>query len=114
MGNIQDWLAPVLTLLGTIFAGVGLKLMDGLLTKAKAKDDTATAIRDELRQEIIQLKAEIKATEAGMVEWRAKYYAVMEEVIPIKAELEAARRMLNQNAPVITPSNTPPLTQPPA
>jgi hypothetical protein len=92
MANIHDWLIPVLTFLGTIFAGAGLKWIEGVLKKAKDKDDTATNLRNELRTDLAALKAENQSNEKEADQWRDKYYAQLENTLALAAEVESLRR----------------------
>lgn len=96
MANINDWLIPVLTFLGTVFAGAGLKWIEGWLKKAKDKDDTATNLRNELRAELTALKAEIQATEKELDDWKRNYYEIAGQLLSVKYQLEAAKRMLEE------------------
>lgn len=89
-----DWVIPVTTMVGTIFAGVGLKVVEGMLAKAKEKDSSAKDFRDELRSELIAVKAERDQVELEMAEWRRKYYELLELFILLKAQLDTASRML--------------------
>jgi uncharacterized protein involved in exopolysaccharide biosynthesis len=92
MSNISDWLVPVLTCIGTIFAGAGLKWVESKLKAAKEKDDTATTLRNELRSDLTALKAENQQHEKEISEWREKYYKEFEQVLLLKAEVESLRR----------------------
>lgn len=67
----------LLALAGTIFGGAGLKGLEAFLGKAKKKDDTATSLREELRKENSELRAELHRAEEAEDEWRSKYYALV-------------------------------------
>lgn len=108
MANLNDWLIPVLTFLGTVFAGAGLKWIEGFLKKAKDKDDTATNLRNELRTELTALKAEIQATEKELDSWRERAYRMQEDLLMMKVQLEAAKRILEANG--MTLPEVPPMT----
>lgn len=94
MANLNDWLVPLLTFLGTVFAGAGLKWIEGWLRKAKDKDDVATNLRNELRTELTALKAEIQANEKELDDWKKKYFEVLQELLVMRVQLQEARRML--------------------
>ena len=94
VSDVNNWLVPLLTFLGTVFAGTGLKWLEGWLRKNKDKDDTATNLRNELRLELVAMKADIQKTEDELDEWKAKYYEVIERLITMKAQLEDARKIL--------------------
>lgn len=110
MANMNDWLIPVLTFLGTIFAGAGLKWIEGWLKKAKDKDDTATNLRNELRGELTSLKSEIQQTEKELDEWKGKYYLLIEQYLSVRSQLETAKSLLNNagikvpEVPALTPA----------
>lgn len=97
MANLNDWLVPLLTFLGTVFAGAGLKWIEGWLRKAKDKDDTATNLRNELRGELTALKAEIAANEKELDDWKKKYFEVLQELLIMRVQLQEARRMLKSH-----------------
>lgn len=71
------WLA----LIGTLFGGAGLKIIEAYLGNAKKRQDAGVSMRDELRQEIAGLRAEAEKAkreelrlEAEVEAWRKKYY----------------------------------------
>lgn len=109
---MSDWLIPVLTFLGTVFAGAGLKWIEGFLKKAKDKDDTATNLRNELRAELTALKAEIQATEKELDQWRERAYHMQEQLLYVRIQLEAAKRLLESNN--MTLPEVPPMTTTPS
>lgn len=94
---------PILSLLGVVFAGAGLKFVEGWLKKTKDKDDTATNLRQELRNELTALKADMAKVEKELDEWKGKYYEVIERYIIAKAQLEAALKVLAERGTVIPP-----------
>ena len=100
MGNWDQWLVPVLTVIGTIFAGSGLKWIEGMLQRAKNKDDSQAIMRKELREELTALKAEIQQTEKEVDEWKAKYYEVYGRFLMIQNQLDQAKRLLREKAGV--------------
>lgn len=97
-----------LALVGTLFGSAGLKVIEHWLSRAKSKEDSASKMRDELRQEIDRkakdyageldrLRVEINRLdsekddiEKQLDAWREKYWALMEENYQIKAELKSA------------------------
>ena len=93
----MDWgnyAIPIIALLGTIFGGAGLEFIKRWLGKAKEKDDTATALRNELRGELTSLKTELSNVERELDEWKAKYYEVVEKYLTVKIQYENALRLL--------------------
>lgn len=93
----MDWgnyTIPIIALLGTLFGGAGLEFIKRWLGKAKEKDDTATALRNELRGELTSIKNELATVERELDEWKAKYYEVVEKYLTVKIQYENALRLL--------------------
>src|SRR6476620_2384675 len=76
------WIAVV----GTVFGGVGLKVLEHWLGKAKVKIDEASKLRDELRIEITAQREEIKALEAEVDTWREKFYDLRDKYSELNTE----------------------------
>jgi hypothetical protein len=93
----QDaWIA----LAGTIFGGVGLEVIRRALAKSKEREDSATALRVELRGELTALKAETAAVEKELDHWKQKYYELFEKYVFIKVQYDAAIKALAANGGV--------------
>jgi hypothetical protein len=88
-------LTAIFSVIGAIFAGAGLKVVEKWLQKAKDKDDTATSLRNELRTELTALKKELADASDSIDEWKAKYYDVIEKYILVKAQLNAVLKILS-------------------
>jgi predicted nuclease with TOPRIM domain len=76
-----------LALAGTVFGGAGLKAIESVLGRAKRRDDTATMLRAELREELHTLREEMKELkseadrrEAEADRWRSRYFALLAAV----------------------------------
>lgn len=100
-----DYATPLIALVGTIFGGVGLKVTERWLNRAKEKNDTAKEIRDELRTdmaayraEILTLKAEVDKVEAEVVSWQEKYFELRDKYSTLKALYEDALRQIQTKA----------------
>ena len=81
-------------LMGTIFGGAGLKVIESWLGKAKERAAENATIRDELRKDIDNLRAQLAAAdeeekrlEAQIEEWRGKYYDLRDEKQQVVTEL---------------------------
>lgn len=61
-------------LVGTLFGGAGMKIVEAILSRRKGKDDLATSLRNELRADIATLRADLKEESRESEEWKAKYY----------------------------------------
>jgi predicted nucleic acid-binding Zn-ribbon protein len=84
----QAWLA----LIGALLGGSGLKFVEYLLNRSKSKEDAATQMRAELRDEIRGLREELRKVEDELDKWRAKYYELMDEFMSAKVDLAEALR----------------------
>lgn len=90
-----------LSLLGALFGGAGLKLIENWLGKAKEKNDAGAALRSELRIEIEGLR---KQTAAAAVEnqrldlelerWKGLYYDLREDRERVITELTITKERL--------------------
>lgn len=84
----QAWLA----LLGAVIGGSGLKIVEYLLSRSKVREDAATQMRSELRDEIKVLREELRTVEDELDKWRGKYYELMDEFMKAKGDLAEALR----------------------
>lgn len=80
------WIA----LAGTLLGGVGLKVTESWLGRAKQKSDDALVIRKELRDEVAGLKIEINSIETERDKYRNDYYDLREKHLTTQAELASA------------------------
>lgn len=90
----QAWLALFAALLG----GSGLKVIEYWLNKSKTRDDSALAMRTELREEVRSLREELRTVEEQLDLWRGKYYELMEEFMKAKGDLAEALRNANRDS----------------
>ena len=86
--------AGFVALMGTIFGGAGLKIIEGWLGRQKERATEAQSMRDELRKEIESLRTQLdkadeeeKRLEAQVEEWRGKYYDLRDEKQKVVTEL---------------------------
>src|SRR6478609_9438782 len=93
--------AGFIALIGTIFGGVGLKVVEQWLGRAKERSTEAAGIREELRKEIDALRVQIEKSNAeelrleGMIdEWRSKYYDLRDEKQQVVTELTILKERL--------------------
>lgn len=79
--TLMDWITnpAFLALIGTIFGGAGLKIVEKVLNKDKVKSDIATEIRNELRGEVGTLRDELRRVETELDDWKAKYYELLDQ-----------------------------------
>lgn len=77
------WIA----LIGTLFGGVVLKIVEGILARGSKKADTATEMRDELRKESTSLREELRVVEKELDAWKEKYFMLLQEYLEIKSAM---------------------------
>jgi hypothetical protein len=92
-GVEEAWLA----LIGAIMGTSGLKVVEHILSRAGSKETLAKALRDELKQEIAQLKKEIDETEDDVDHWKQRYYSLIEAYIEQSSMLMGAAIQLKEH-----------------
>lgn len=83
-----------LALAGTLFGGAGFKIIEHFLGRSKNKNDTATALRDELRKELTELRKEADELRDELDMWRAKYYSLVSSIA--SGDLQEALRKISE------------------
>lgn len=93
--------AGFVALVGTIFGGAGLKVIESWLGRAKERATEAQGIREELRKEIDNLRlqldkagAEEQRLEGLIEEWREKYYDLRDEKQQVLTEFTILKERL--------------------
>lgn len=109
MPNIDGaWLA----LIGTLFGGAGLKVIEAYLGRTRQKQDQGASIREELRLELTGLRQEL--TDAKVEEirlekevdtWRSMYYEQFVKSAALVTELKAAHEKVIELQATITGLN---------
>lgn len=110
--SVQDLLnnSAFVALVGTIFGGAGLKLIEHYLGKAKERASEQATMRDELRKEINDLRAQVNSAKEeerrleGLLEVRTREYydlrdekqKVVTELSIIKAELDMLQKRFSR------------------
>lgn len=77
------WIA----LIGTVFGGAGLKVIEQILSRGQKGADTATQMREELRKESAGLKEELRTVEKELDAWKEKYFLLLQEYLEIKSHM---------------------------
>lgn len=80
----------IIALAGTVFGGVGLKLVENWLGRSRVRIDDAAQIRNELRLEVEALRKENSTLEGDVDKWRESYYNLREQAMKKDAELIVA------------------------
>lgn len=76
------WIA----LIGTLFGGVALKVMERVMSRGTEKIDLATKMRDELRKDLSSAKEDIRGLEKDIDLWKEKYFVLLQEHLELKSE----------------------------
>lgn len=74
-------------LIGTLFGGAGLKVVEKWLSKSSDNQNFAKGIRDELRGEIKELRDEIDELRKESDKWRVLYFDVQDEYLQFRTIL---------------------------
>ena len=107
---MNDWLTAAFTLAGTLFAGVGLKLVERWITRASEKSRVDAELRGEYKgmvqdkkADIIELKLdlekarqEIDKHEEEVIRWREKYYEEWEVKVELLNKLKALESRIKE------------------
>lgn len=80
----------LIALIGTIFGGAGLKIIESWLTRSKERKDDARELRDELRIQINVQNERIAELEKEADDWQSKYYDLRDVNRRIEGELQIA------------------------
>jgi uncharacterized coiled-coil DUF342 family protein len=67
----------IIALVAAMFGGVGLKVIEKVLSRSAERADVAKDIRDELREELGHLKHEIVELAERLDKWRKQYYDLL-------------------------------------
>lgn len=104
--------SEIYILLGTIFGGVGLKVIEAYLNRGKEKVDLASQIRDELREdieryknEVSEYKREVKELTLSLEDWKKKYYDLLEGHGKLKDANYDQQMQLNKLKEVLRKNN---------
>lgn len=88
--------ALLFSIIGALFGGVILKVVEGLMGRRKVKEDIATTIRDELRKEITELRDRIDLQDSQIADWKTKYFTLLEQFVGVKGELNFMMRRVKE------------------
>jgi hypothetical protein len=78
-------------LITAIFGGIGVKVLDKILSKRSDVFNESVKIREELRTQIDSLRTELEEWKTEADEWRKKYWEQVEINISLKAVLESLK-----------------------
>jgi hypothetical protein len=78
-------------LITAVFGGIGVKVLDKILSKRSDVFNESVKIREELRAQIDSLRKELEEWKSEADEWRRKYWEQVEVNISQKSLLETLR-----------------------
>lgn len=78
----------IIVIIASILSGIGTALFSGVKESKREKIRQAEREQDILRMDLKDLEIKLYKLERDLVEWRDKYYAAVQELIEVKAELE--------------------------
>lgn len=87
------WIA----LIGSAGGAVLLKTTEHFLAKGTQNSTDAQKLREELRLQIEDQRADINKLEAEVNEWRDKYYNLRDEHVKLQAELIVRLKEIKEN-----------------
>jgi peptidoglycan hydrolase CwlO-like protein len=85
----------IIVIIASILSGMGTALVSGLKESKREKIRRTEREQDMLKMELKDLEIKLYKLEKDLVEWRDKYYAAVQELIEVKAELEDTLIKLN-------------------
>ena len=85
----------IIAIVASILSGIGTALVNGIKESKKEKNRRAEREQDMLKMELKDLEIKLYKLERDLIEWRDKYYAAVQELIEVKAELEDTLIKLN-------------------
>jgi len=85
----------IIVIIASILSGMGTALVSGLKESKREKIRRTEREQEMLKMELKDLEIKLYKLEKDLVEWRDKYYAAVQELIEVKAELEDTLIKLN-------------------
>lgn len=85
----------IIVIVASILSGMGTALVAEIKESKREKVRQAEREQDMLKMELKDLEIKLYKLEKDLIEWRDKYYAAVQELIEVKAELEDTLIKLN-------------------
>lgn len=85
----------IIVIAASILSGLGTALVNGIKESKREKVRRAEREQDILKMDLKDLEIKLYKLERDLIEWRDKYYAAVQELIEVKAELEDTLIKLN-------------------
>jgi peptidoglycan hydrolase CwlO-like protein len=84
-----NYLSVLIAISAALVSGMGTALVAGFRDNKKEKIRQSEREQDHLKLDLKDLKIELYKIEKELNDWKDKYYNALQELIGIKAELEA-------------------------
>ena len=84
-----NYLSILIAISAALVSGMGTAVIASFRDSKKEKRTQIERDQDLLKMDLKDLKIELYKIEKELTEWKDKYYAAIQELIGIKAELEA-------------------------
>ena len=84
-----NYISVLMAISAALVSGMGTALVAGLRDNKKEKVRRVEREQDHLKLELKDLKLELYKIEKELSDWKDKYYNAIQELIGIRAELEA-------------------------
>jgi hypothetical protein len=91
-----------------VFGGIGVKVLDKLMSKRSEQFLEATKIREELRAEVVSLRKEVDDMQVEVDVWREKYYDQMNQNLILNQIGETLRIEIQRLQMIADPTKAPP------
>lgn len=78
----------IIVIVASILSGMGTALVAEIKESKREKIRQTEREQDMLKMELKDLEIKLYKLEKDLIEWRDKYYAAVQELIEVKAELE--------------------------
>lgn len=89
-----NYISVLMAISAALVSGMGTALVAGFRDNKKEKVRRVERDQDLLKMDLKDLKIELYKIEKELNEWKDKYYNAIQELISIKAELEATMMKL--------------------
>ena len=90
-----DFNAIIMAISAAILSGMGTAIIAGIKENKREETRKQERYQDSLKMEVKDLKIQLYQVERDLIEWKDKYYAAIQQLIEVRAELENALAQLN-------------------
>lgn len=89
----------LIALIGTLCGGAGLKIVEHLLGRGSKKEDLASSLRSELRQDLANLKADLREESKAADEWQQKYWELKASTLIANSKADRLIEVVDEKHP---------------